>query len=341
MIRYHPWMATGGVGSLPASRVRLTAASAPAPRTHLSAKALRARDDPRTSSASGGECRPGLESAPVTKSGSNARKQEARQLAAAEGIPYTEALRRLSETSPDVPPHADRPCPADCPHVIEHPVNDQLPPWAQPQCPVHQPDAHAGWHLEGAYPRSRRLFLTQGPDAGVMGQELEPGSVHTIPALVAFRSRLSAPAKAEFDSIWDLSHDSEASGTEIVLTLDQADEPTTQATTAAMEREAVRHEFVSATGLLDYNGGPYDEFANWPGRLQTSDLRAEAAYLEEVIETATALLAMVLTHLPERDTRAMPDPRFRVLRELGRPATAEDVYRAAGWELPDTSDTTP
>lgn len=273
----------------------------------------------------------------MTKSGSNARKQEARQLAAAEGIKYTEALRRLSEPSRGVPPHADRPCPADCPHVIEHPVNDHLPPWEQPKCPVHQPDAHAGWHLEGAYPRSRRLFLTEGPHAGVMGLELDPGSVHTIPALVAFRSRLSAPAQAEFDSIWDLSHDSEASGTEIVLTLDQADEPTTQTTLAAMEREAVRHEFVAATGLEEGNGGPYDEFGNWPGRLQTSDLQAEAAYLEEVLETATALLAMVLTHLPEGDTRPMPDSRFHALKELGRPATAEEVYRAAGWELPDTS----
>ena len=39
----------------------------------------------------------------MTKHGSNARKQAARELAAAEQIPYTEALRRVDQRPADSP----------------------------------------------------------------------------------------------------------------------------------------------------------------------------------------------------------------------------------------------
>jgi hypothetical protein len=40
----------------------------------------------------------------VTKDGSNARKKAARELAAAEQIPYTEALRRIDQRAARTPP---------------------------------------------------------------------------------------------------------------------------------------------------------------------------------------------------------------------------------------------
>jgi hypothetical protein len=39
----------------------------------------------------------------VTKDGSNARKQAARELAAAEQIPYTKALRRIDQRAAGAP----------------------------------------------------------------------------------------------------------------------------------------------------------------------------------------------------------------------------------------------
>jgi hypothetical protein len=177
------------------------------------------------------------------------------------------------------------------------------------------------------------LFLTQG-DVGALALEFEPTSVHTVPGLAAFRARLSAPAQAEFDNHWDLMHDSEAGGTEIVLTLEQADESTSQALAVAMEREAVRRDFEAAAGVEDHS--QYAEFGNWPPELEPTDLRAEAGHLAEIIETARAMLAMVLTHT-QNDSHPVPDPRFGDLLKRGRPATAAEVYEAAGWEMPDTS----
>jgi WD40 repeat protein len=43
----------------------------------------------------------------VTKDGSNARKKAARELAAAEQIPYTEALRRIDQRAADTPPASE------------------------------------------------------------------------------------------------------------------------------------------------------------------------------------------------------------------------------------------
>ena len=43
----------------------------------------------------------------MTKDGSNARKKTARELAAAEQIPYTEALRRIDQRAAGTPPAGD------------------------------------------------------------------------------------------------------------------------------------------------------------------------------------------------------------------------------------------
>lgn len=142
----------------------------------------------------------------MTRTGSNARKQAARQVAETEGITYTEALWRLvgREAVPAVSPrHADRACPPDCPTACA--VDDELPPWEQQSCPTHQPDAHAGWYLEGAYPLTRREFLTNGSDDGCVTElKMDEDFVTTVPELAAFRARLSAVAQADFDRYWQL-----------------------------------------------------------------------------------------------------------------------------------------
>ncbi|MGW1033921.1 hypothetical protein ACWD4Z_17205 [Streptomyces antibioticus] len=267
----------------------------------------------------------------MTRSGSNARKQAARRIAEAEGIAYTEALRRLvvtEKTRPSVSPeHADRPCPPDCP--TQPAVNDDVPPWEQPSCPTHQPDAHGGWYLGDSYPLTRIEFLTKGgANAPVCSLELDENSVTSVPELEAFRSRLSAAAQREFDRDWDLLYDSEECGPELILTLQQADEEALAARTLAQERQAIRHEFRAALGVDDMG---YEELSDERAPVRTNHAE-EIEHLAEVIDTATALLAMLLNHT-NTTTKDMEQGPFAALISQGHPATADEVFSAADWEL--------
>ncbi|MFF2214976.1 hypothetical protein [Streptomyces antibioticus] len=267
----------------------------------------------------------------MTRSGSNARKQAARRIAEAEGIAYTEALRHLvvtEKTRPSVSPeHADRPCPPDCP--TQPAVNDDVPPWEQPSCPTHQPDAHGGWYLGDSYPLTRIEFLTKGgANAPVCSLELDENSVTSVPELEAFRSRLSAAAQREFDRDWDLLYDSEECGPELILTLQQADEEALAARALAQERQAIRHEFRAALGVDDMG---YEELSDERAPVRTNHAE-EIEHLAEVIDTATALLAMLLNHT-NTTTKDMEQGPFAALISQGHPATADEVFSAADWEL--------
>ncbi|WP_329553625.1 hypothetical protein [Streptomyces sp. NBC_00696] len=271
----------------------------------------------------------------MTKSGKNARKQAARRAAEAHGIPYAEALRRVAaapHTSQASPEHADLPCPPDC--IEPRRIDDQVPPWEQPSCPIHQPDAHAGWYLEGAYPLARLEFLTKGDgESSVHGLELSDDSVTTVAELAAFRSRLSAAAKRDFDRDWELLYDSEASGVELILMLRQADEHALHARALAQEREAIRREFRVTVGVDETE---YDEFVDKRGPV-SPDHAEEIEHLTEVIDTATALLAMLLNHT-NTTHRTMEQGPFAALLAQRQPATADEVYQAAGWELTETAE---
>ncbi|MFE7372223.1 hypothetical protein [Streptomyces anulatus] len=271
----------------------------------------------------------------MTRSGSNARKRAARRIAEAEGITYTEALRRLvatGETRPSVSPHhADRPCPPGCP--TQPAIDEDIPFWEQQRCPTHQPDAHSGWHLRDSYPLTRIEFLTKGGDkAPVCGLELDESSVTTVPELAAFRSRLSAAAQREFDRDWDLMYDSEHWGTELILTLQQADEEALAVRALAQERQAIRHEFRAALGVEDMG---YEELSDERAPTR-SDHGEEIEHLTDVIDTATALLAMLLNHT-NTTTKDMEQGPFAALISQERPATADEVFSAADWELKSPS----
>src|SRR5579859_750513 len=83
----------------------------PTPLGALPAKALRARLDvvARPRIASGGAWEAARDEHPVTKDGSNARKKAARELAAAEQIAYTEALRRVDQRAARTSPASEEP----------------------------------------------------------------------------------------------------------------------------------------------------------------------------------------------------------------------------------------
>lgn len=224
--------------------------------------------------------------------------------------------------------HTFDPCPADRAYAVMYGGGGK-PSSPEGRRPMSDADADAGWDLGDAYPRARRVFVTEGPDAPIFGVEFGPGSVHTLPALVAFRERLSSRGKAEFDRTWNLMYHIEAAGIETVLMLEQVGESTLCELAAAMEREAVRQEFLARVGLED---GPYDEFGSWPLH-RPVDLHAEAAYLAEVIESATGMLAMIAAHAPGSE-HIGTDTRFTALRDMGRAANADDVHKAAGRQLP-------
>ncbi|MFD8608560.1 hypothetical protein [Streptomyces sp. NPDC059631] len=270
----------------------------------------------------------------MTKAGNNALKQEARALAALEGISYTTALRRLIEVSNE---HADRPCPPDCP-TKESVLVNAGEPWEGACCPVHQPDYVAGWELEGAYPRARREFLTNGGvDGPLFGEESHwTGDCQKdAPELAAFFQRLSPVGQVEFARTWKNAFDTEAAGVELILHLRQADESQLVQMVHAMEREAIRKEMRGALGgdETGFEEIGFDEFTE-PAR---SDHSEEIDHLIDVIETSTALLAMLLNH--QRLTmKSMEQGRFAELVRQHHRATAQDVFTAAGWELRSASD---
>ena len=268
----------------------------------------------------------------MTKSGNNARKQEARRIAQAEGISYTEALRRLLEERDGAAPigllHNDGPCPADCLSPCP-PLREDLPPWEQPSCAIHQPDAHAGWWLGGSYPLTRIEFLTQGGEnAPIGGMKLNEDSVTSVPVLAGFRAMLSAAAQRDFDRDWRLMHDDEYFGAELILALQQADEQVLAARVCAQEREAIRREFRITVGLDETD---YDELAE---RIQppSPDHLKEIEYLVGVRDTADAMLAMLLNHAG-KSALGMYEGPLAALVDQEHLATADEVFSAAGWEL--------
>jgi hypothetical protein len=273
----------------------------------------------------------------VTKTGSNALKQAARTLAAAEGIGYTAALRRLTAQGGEISrEHNDRPCPPDCP-TKDTVLANEGGPWEGTWCPVHQPDAVAGWGLGDACPRARWEFLTNGGLNGPLFRDEYrwTGDCRTdAPELAAFCDRLSRVGQAEFARTWKLAYDAEVDGIEIILQLRQANEIQLSQMVLAAEREAIREELKGALGGGDYGFTEIDlKFAD----PVATDHTEEIDHLIDVIETATAHLAILLNH-QGLTTESMEQGRFAELLAQDSPATAQDVFRAAGWQLPTVSD---
>lgn len=150
----------------------------------------------------------------------------------------------------------------------------------------------------------------------------------TVPELASFRARLSAAAQTDFDRSWHLMWDEEESGSELILTLRQSDEQALSARALAQERQAIRAEFRVAAGIesTEYTEDVEDPDPTPPDHLP------EIGNLLEVIDTATALLAILMSH-SNITTAVMERGPYGALLAQQQPATADDIFAAAGWEL--------
>lgn len=119
----------------------------------------------------------------------------------------------------------------------------------------------------------------------------------------------------------------------MILTLRQADEQSLSARTLAQERQAIREEFRLAA---DIEATGYEEHADAPDPTPP-DHTLEIEHLTEVIDTATALLATILSHA-NLTAKSMEHGPFATLLAQEHPATADDIFTAAGWQLKEPSE---
>jgi hypothetical protein len=153
--------------------------------------------------------------------------------------------------------------------------------------------------------------------------------VPDVPALAAFRADLSRAALAAFDLEWERLVGAEATAHELLLRITDADPALRRELVCVRERFAIRSRLWD---VLEEGGeNPFDEMpdSRTPGR--SDDGEQEIAFLEDLAHTAAALAAMLRTHSRGRRTPVADGP-FAALGLSGRPATTDEVHRAAGWE---------